>query len=318
MKGLNKKIHEMAVFIEFIAGSGLAIFFHLVLHNEQAAYTIFGMGILLSMVTYLVREDVGKSKDELLAQYQQVHEIPFALAQIQDEECKNKAHELIAATMKSLATLQQGYIVLDELEFYLEGARLSDQAVTRIKAVDPLTSGWLSRGALINFYQANIRALDRGVQITRIFVTSREELADPEVQKVLAAQYVDNIDIRLAFRDELPSAVDISGRDTNSSLDFAIYDDRAVTDVFGQSSKYYGRKTCQPIEVTKYLYFFELLEHSAHIVVLENDRIILASEQTKAETMQEYVGTFLDGGQLELQKTREALYAEFNVDTSAS
>lgn len=278
LNNLSKKMHELAVFIEFIAGSGLAVFFHLVLHNEQAAYMIFGMGILLSLVTYLVREDVEKSRNELLAQYQQVHEIPFALAQIHDEECKTRAHELIAVTMKSLATLQQGYITLEELEFYLEGARLSDQAVRHIKAVDPLTSGWQSRGALLNFYQANLRALDRGVLITRIFVTTREELADPEVQKVLLAQYRDNIDVRLAFRDELPAAVDISGRDTNSSFDFAIYDDRAVTDVFGQSSKYYGRKTCQPLEVAKYFYLFELLEHSAHQITLENDRIILSSE----------------------------------------
>lgn len=278
LNNLSKKMHEMAVFIEFIAGSGLAVFFHLVLHNELAAYVIFGMGILLSLVTYLVREDVEKSRNELLAQYQQVHEIPFALAKIHDEECKAKAHELIAVTMKSLATLQQGYITLEELEFYLEGARLSDQAVRHIKAVDPLTSGWQSRGALLNFYQANLRALDRGVLITRIFVTTREELADPEVQKVLLAQYRDNIDVRLAFRDELPAAVDISGRDTNSSFDFAIYDGRAVTDVFGQSSKYYGRKTCQPLEVAKYSYLFDLLEHSAHQITLENDRIVLTSE----------------------------------------
>jgi hypothetical protein len=260
------------------SSSGLAIFFHLVLHNEMAAYMIFGMGILLSLVTYLVREDVEKSKGELLTQYQQVHEIPFALAQIHDEECKAKAHELIAATMKSLASLQQGYISLEELEFYLEGARLSDQASHSIKAVDPLTTGWLSRGALLNFYQANLRALDRGVRITRIFVTTREELADPEVQKVLLAQHRDDIEMRIAFRNELPTAVDIGGVDTNSTFDFAIYDDRAVTDVLGQSSKYYGRKTCQPVEVAKYLYIFELLEHSSHAVTQENDRIVLASE----------------------------------------
>ena len=278
MKGFNKKMHELAVFIEFIVGSGLAIFFHMVLHNEMAAYMIFGMGILLSLVTYLVREDVEKTKNELLGQYQQVHEIPFALAQIHDAECKAKAHELVAATMNSLATLQQGFITLEELEFYLEGARLSDQATQRVKAVDPLTSDWLSRGALLNFYQANVRALDRGVQITRIFVTTREELADSEVQKVLISQYREDIDIRLCFRNEIP-AVDISGRDTNNSFDFAIYDDRAVTDVLGQSNKYYGRKTCHPAEVAKYLYLFELLEHSAHPVTLENDRIILASEQ---------------------------------------
>ena len=59
----------------------------------------------------------------------------------------------------------------------------------RIKAVDPITTGWLSRGVLVNFYQSNLRALDRGVAITRIFVMTREEMHDPDIQKILMAQY---------------------------------------------------------------------------------------------------------------------------------
>ena len=237
MTRMNKKIHELAVFIEFLVGSGLAIFFHLVLKNEQAAYMIFGVGVLLSLVTYLVREDIEKSKAYLVNLYRQVHEIPYALANISDAECQAKAQEMIAGTLKNITLLQQGYIPLDEIEFYLEGARLSNQATSRIKAVDPLTSGWLSRGAMLNFYQANLRALDRGVQITRIFVTSRDSLADPEVQKVLLAHHLDDIDVRLVFREELPSNIDISGRDTNSSFDFALYDERTVTDASASGTR---------------------------------------------------------------------------------
>jgi hypothetical protein len=278
MRNMNKKIHDMAVFIEFLAGSGLAIFFHMVLHNELAAYLTFGIGILLSLVTYLVREDIAKTKTDLFTQYQQVHAIPFALAQIDDAECQAKANELVTGTLKSIALLQQGYIPLDEMDFYLEGAGLTDQAVHRIKAVDPLSTGWLNRASLINFYQSNLRAVNRGIQITRIFVTSRDDLADPEVQKVLLAQYRDNIEVRLAFRDELPSTIDISGSDVNSSFDFAVYDDRAVTAVFAQTGKYYGRKTARSEEVAKYLHLYQRLEHSAHPVTLENDRVVLANE----------------------------------------
>ena len=275
MTNMNKKIHDMAVFIEFLAGSGLAIFFHMVLHNELASYLIFGMGVLLSLVTYLVREDIAKTRSELFAQYQQVHSIPFALAQIGDAECQAKANELVASTLKSITLLQQGYIPLDEMDFYLEGARLADQAIHWVKTVNPLTTGWLSRASLINFYQSNLRAVGRGIQITRIFVTSRDDLADPEVQKVLLAQHRDNVEVRLAFRDELPSTIDICGSDVNSSFDFAVYDDRTVTSVFAQTGKYFGRKTGQPEEVAKYLHLYERLEHSTHPVILENDRIVL-------------------------------------------
>jgi hypothetical protein len=274
----TKNIKHIAVFIEFLAGSGLAIFFHVVLEHEEAAYMIFGIGLLLALGTYLLREEIESTREGLMGKYEQAHELTFALARITDPECQNKANELIAGVKRTVSMLQQGFIPLDDTEFYLEGAKCSDQATRTIRAVDPLTPGWNTRGALVNFYQSNLRALDRGARITRIFVIQRDELTDPETQKVLATQYRDGIDVRLVFREEMPTASDISGRDTSGSCDFAIFDDRTVTDVFPQSGKYFGRKTSEPGEVAKYLYLFDLIEHSAHSVVEEAGRIILASE----------------------------------------
>lgn len=268
----------MAIFIEFLAGSGLAIFFHMVLNNESAAYIIFGIGILLSLATYLLREEIEKSREAVVEKYMQAHEIPFAVARISNPECQAKAQELVAGTMRTIGLLQQGYIPLDESEFYLEGAKISDQATRQIKAVDPLTPGWGTRGALLNFYQSNLRALDRGVRITRIFVINRDELTEPDVQSVLLAQYRDNIDVRIVHRDELPQAGEFSGRDTNTPCDMAIYDDRTVTEVFPNSGKYFGRKTSVPAEVGKYLHLYDLIEHSAHAVVEERNRIIYAAD----------------------------------------
>ncbi len=275
---MNKKIKEMAVLIEFLAGSGLALFFHLVLHYPEAAYSIFGIGALLSLATYLLREDIEKTREGLLEQYHQAHELTFAISRISDPECKVKAHELMAGTLRTITLLQQGFIPMEETEFYLEGAKQMEHAVSHAKAVDPLTMGWDSRGALINFYQANLRALDRGVRITRIFVIGREELALPDAQKVLQAQYRDNIDVRVAFRDELPSVSEIGSTGSTSSFDFAIYDDRTVTDAFGQAGKYFGRKTAETAEVAKYVHLYDLIEHSAHALSLDGDRVILASE----------------------------------------
>jgi hypothetical protein len=273
----SKKIQHMAVFIEFLAGAGLAIFFHWVLHYEEAAFVVFALGILLSLVTWLVREEVEKTRYALEELYHQAHEIPAALARISDPECQSRAHELLATAMRTLGLLQQGYIPLDETEFYLEGAKLADQATRTVKAVDPVTGGWGTKGALLNFYQANLRALDRGVSTTRIFVMGREELGEPESQRVLLAQYQDGIDVRIAYRDELPTANDISGRDTNSSCDFAVFDDRSVTDVFVQPGRYFGRKTSEPAEVEKYHRLYELIAHGSHPVAVEEGRVVLAS-----------------------------------------
>ncbi len=279
---LSAKIQEMAVFIEFIVSTGLAIFFHIVLHSPEVAYSIFGIGVLLSLATYLLREDLEKTRHELSDQYHQAHELTFALAQISDPECQQRANELLAGNKRTIALLQQGYIPLDENEFYLEGAKCSDMAQKRIKAVDPITSGWLTRGVLLNFYQSNLRALDRGVAITRIFVMGREELTDPDVQKVLANQFVDDIDVRIAFREELPStASNLGGRDTNSSFDFAIYDDLTATEVFPQSGIYFGKKTNQTGNVEHYQRLYELIEHSSHAVVMEGEQVMIATDLLK-------------------------------------
>jgi hypothetical protein len=275
---MNKKMQNMAVLIEFLAGSGLAIFFHRVLRYPEAAYTIFGIGVLLSLVTYLLREDIEKTRAELLEKYHQAHELTFAIARINDPECQSKAQELMTSAMRTISLLQQGYIPMDETEFYLEGAKQMEQAVHQAKMTDRITTGWDSRGALHNFYQANLRAIERGVKITRIFVVNRENLAEPDLQKVLLTQCRNDIDVRIAFRDELPSATNISNRDTDSSFDFAIYDDRVITDVFSKPGKYFGRKTSEPVEVAKYLHLYELVEHSAYAVTLEDDKVILAGD----------------------------------------
>ena len=274
---MTKKFQNMSVFIEFLAGSGLAIFFHLVLHNAEAAYIIFGVGVLLSLATYLLREDIEQTRKRLIDQYDHAHEITFAIARINDPECQAKAHEIIAGAKRTLTLLEQGYIPLDETEFYMKGTKYIDESKRRVKVVDPVTHGWDSRGALVNYYQAHLRALERGVRITRIFVIKKEELEETGVQKVLLPQLRDGIEVRVAYRDELPTASEISGRDTTSSFDFGIYDDQVATEVFGQPGKYFGRKTREPSLIGNYQSLFDLIEHSSHAVVAADDRVILAA-----------------------------------------
>ena len=275
---LNKKIQEMAVFIEFLASAGLAIFFHTVLHNPQASYTVFGFGILLSLATYLLREDLHKTRHELVEQYQQAHELTFALAKISDPECQLRAQELLTGTKRTITLLQQGYIPLVENEFYLDSAKCTDMAGQRIKTINPMTSGWLTRGVLVNFYLSNLRAMDRGVSITRIFIMTHEEMSNSDVQKILKTQHDDGIDVKIAYRDELPSTTgNNTGRDTNSSCDFAIYDDHVATEVYPQAGTYFGRKTGRTTNMESYVRLYELIELSAHKVVVEDGQIILNS-----------------------------------------
>jgi hypothetical protein len=271
---MNKKLQNIAVFIEFLAGSGLAIFFHVVLNNSQAAYTIFGIGLLLSLATYLIRGDVEQTRETLLDQYNQAHEITFAIARINDPDCQTKAHEIMASAKRTLSLLQQGCMPLDETEFYLEVTRCSDQTSHTIRTVDPLMTEWITRGSLVNLYQVNLRSLERGTKITRIFVTEPDELTNQDIQSILYGQFKDGVDIRIAYRKDLPASSDIGGFEGYCSFNFSIHDDHIVTDVISQSSKYFGMKTREPALVGKYLHLFDLIEHVAHTVVLENDKIV--------------------------------------------
>jgi hypothetical protein len=277
---MNKKIYDMAVFIEFIAGSALAIFFHLVLHYEEAAYIIFGVGTLLSFATFLLREDIRQSRNKVLDKYNYAHEITFALARMTDPECLAKAHEIIAGTKNILGLLQQGYIPLDETEFYMKVGKYMDECRRRVKAVNPGTGGWDSRGALINYYQTNLRALARGVRITRIFVLNRGGLADPSVQKALLPQIRDGIEVRIAYRDELPTASDMRGRNATSSLEFAIFDGRVAVAAFSHPGTYFGRKTSDPVQVANHQDLYDLIEHHSQAVAAEGDQIVFAADRT--------------------------------------
>lgn len=251
----------MAILIEFVIGSLLAIYFHWVLHYEEAAYILFGIGILLSLATYLLRHDILTSQKALATLFQGDHELSRALAAITDQECQLKSQELLTDFKKNLAQLERGYLLLTEAEFYLEGVKAVSQSQRQVKAVDPLEVGWESRGAVLNYYQANLQALARGIQITRVFVISRRDLLNPEVQRILQQQHSDGVEVLITYREDLP--LNEANQDVYS-LDFAIYDDTFITDRGREKGLYFGKKTRKANEIAKYQRLFDLIQHHSH------------------------------------------------------
>ncbi len=269
------KLENMAVFIEFLVGSGLGIFFHWVLDFKEAAFIIFGIGVLLSLMTYLLREELARVNEGLTEQYKQSHEITFALARINDPECRAKAEEVLNGAKKTIGSLQEGYIPLGETEFWVEAAKAVDNAQIHIRSVDPLAAIRDSRGAMMNLYNANLRALERGIGIMRIFMANRDEFTEVDIQKGLAAQLKDGIDVRLVYKDEVPPTLDSSWTGP-ISYNFNIYDDQQVTDVFVTPGQYFGRKTTQVSEVSKYRRILELIEHIAYRLSFEGDKLVVS------------------------------------------
>lgn len=156
----------------------------------------------------------------------------------------------------------------------LEATKAADATQRTLKSVNPLTPGWDTRGAIIKYYQANRRALERGVRITRTFVMRRDQLRDAEVQKMLRTHYEDGIEVKVAYRDELPAGGE-AGWTKDCSFNFGVYDDRLVVDV-SAPAPYYGVKTSQHGELARYLKLLDLVDHASHAVMLCDNEIIQA------------------------------------------
>lgn len=268
------RMQRMAALIEFIVGAGLAIFFHLVLHDRVAAFTIFGVGLLLSLATWMLREDIIEIRERLLEEHREFHELPDIMRRIKDPECLLKGREIIARVTRNMSLLEQGYIPMDETEFMLEATKAADATQRSLKSVNPLTPGWDTRGTIIKYYQANKRALERGVKVTRTFVLRRDQLQEAEVQKMLRTHYEDGIEVKVVYRDDLPAGGE-AGWAKECSFNFGMYDDRLVVDV-SAPAPYYGVRTSQRAELARYHQMLDLLEHASHAVTLRDNEIIQA------------------------------------------
>src|SRR5262245_18994402 len=120
MMKVRFEAQRMAVLIEFVVGAGLAVFFHWVLHNGGQAFIIFGVGMLLSLATWLLREDIVDIREKMLEDYREFHDLPDAMRRIEDPECLLKARQIVTRVARNMSLLQKGYIPMDETEFMLE------------------------------------------------------------------------------------------------------------------------------------------------------------------------------------------------------
>ena len=179
------------------------------------------------------------------------------------------------------------YVTILKYEFYLAGAEAMAQSRHQVQAVDLLTVGWDSKGALRNYYLANLHALERGVHITRIFVFRRAYLTDVAMQRVLQSQLANCIDVRRAFVVEVSLRTGDGGWPPAASGDFAVFVGRVVSERAGPGGAHFGRKTQRVTEVARYRRLFESVAHNAHPVQVHDGRVLPADMPTEGRSAAE-------------------------------
>ena len=189
------------------------------------------------------------------------------LSAINDPDCQLKSGELLKVFKKNLEMLRRNYLLLTEAEFHLEVAKALEQTNHCLKAVISLSMDGKSHGALFNHYEDSLQAMTRGVQITKIFVTSRRDLLNRNVQKTLYKYHQDGMDIRISYLEDLQL---ISDEISINNLDFAIYNDAIITDRASNKSNYFGKRTTNPAEIKKYIGLFDLIRLHSHRLTSEN------------------------------------------------
>lgn len=265
------RLTSLAIAVELAAAIIFGLLMYFVIGSIESASMITGIGILLSLATYLLKEELEGLLTLMVDHYRRSHDVTFAISQIEDPECRNRARQLLDGIMRNVPLLQAGFIPLDETEFLVAAAQAVDEATKTVKSVNPLSMDWSKRAGFIRYYESNLQAIARGVTFTRIFVISEKRLSDPDVQQSLLMHYKDGFDVRIVLREELPPPSD-SAWTSNCSFNFALYDDEKAVDV-KDTGTYYGMKTSRFEEVQKYIRLFGLIEHNARAAILSDGRI---------------------------------------------
>lgn len=182
----------VVIFGAFLAVSSLALTMRLKGELDAVAK-------LSEMVDLSARCDIG-AVNELLRLYTAVHEPELA-------PLKQEAVETCSGILARLAHDKRAEIGSGEYHLWLRGmldASVPDGVVRAVSVMDE--SAWLDVPAEQQYLKANIAAVKNGVDLCRIFITSKERLADRRNQQVIRAHLapgMPKLRAFIAWRDDI-------------------------------------------------------------------------------------------------------------------
>lgn len=187
-------------------------------------YITVVFGFMLASSILLLKNEVSNLIDDKLRIYQKLDEI-------RDSQLRKIALEQLDEYKHMLEQLARGHAEIPASKiFYTLQDRL-EKANTTVRATHVgldvrLVYGWLEPGGPAQWYDANRKAIDRGIQIERIFVFRREDifregqLMDDRIIEILNKQVSAGIQVIIAFVEDLS--------DLSLVEDYIIFDDDTV------------------------------------------------------------------------------------------
>ncbi len=224
----------------------LEILFAVIAGAIGAIADYFGIGIAIYLPIsfgFLIASSALLLKREISAQIDEKFEIYQRLSRISDHKSRDIALKTIEKCKSDLKDIEKGELKLEREEFYRYIINSVDSAKKHVAAIHVALDEqgmfiWKKDPAIMKYYQANKRAVKRGVTIERIFVLKRELLIsfqnrelNQNIVEVMQEQINDGIAVEIKLIDSPDDMI----------REFMIYDgDEVQTNFIRLEGKYHG------------------------------------------------------------------------------
>jgi hypothetical protein len=214
--------------IEVTIGIILAVLLHFVANQPMAAWTVLGVSALLAFSTHQVLS-------VLSTRFEEHAEFYDLLTEIDDPELKWRASAAVDECRDKLKMLRDGMIRLSSMDAIMhevtrlmnkmeKGAtvlaiHLSDQGTDWVKI-------WKDDPRFHNFLKDHEAAIQRGVDISRIFILSKKAKGDQETALILKEHEDIGVSVHIVWAETI---------DDELKEDLLIFDDRALVKAEGMT-----------------------------------------------------------------------------------
>lgn len=237
------------ILLEFLVGAALALVFHFALHQPIVAYVVFGVGLLITLATWLII-------DRIQLEIRTSNKIEGLLSEIKDTRFVEAARETVAECEHRLLELIKGRMRVgpDELSIIeirsLQKTKHHAYAVCLGHPDEWDKQGWK------NYLAENERAVQRGIHFTRILVLEKEAINDQAKRSVVQRHMQTGANVLVVWADETPHDL---------QRDFVIIDNEEclISEMLGTTKIIGGLITTDRDDIHEYLSVFEKLQIKA-------------------------------------------------------